>query len=562
MLVIEMATKVGFNSIGKWLLLCGWVVLFIGGGARYTGSWLTYTLFSLAFLAMLLVAFYKEFNYGYIFLSVLLFLGFWIKLTIHLIFPAPYIEPIGLFSHSSAAWDEVLWVATATAMGLVVVRLIWVALPGFIRFYDAYQYDRITVPVWYVSSRKFLWAGVLVLIAFFAIVNAKLGIHQIGLAPRTILIFPLNALIAWMLNFGLATIIATFLWWDVQIHMRPLLSIYVVLAEAIFSSVSMLSRGAFIFHIIPQFIAYYRNRKRFISLTLRKILSMLLVTVVFFALGFSTVDTLRGYYYRSNTEDFRSVNQQNEERLKVKRQEKELLEARLKKYSEAEPEPNTTAELGRLERELTTLEARTSAAQQELQVAAQSITQRFRMLVTEFWIQWPSVLSRVLSLATERWIGLEGVMALQSYPSKSMALLREGLAERYADGVVPMYQHISKSIYTGMDPNQWKFGSLPGAPAFLYYSGSLLIVFLGMAMVTALLHLIEISIKRCTENPFLVSFYGFVAANLIAQFGVVPRQTVPVAVTLAGGIAFVGFVQSGLGVFILNKIFRHNTRKN
>lgn len=546
MLVPDMMTKVNFDSVGKWLLLCGWLALFVGGVFRYTGSWLTFTLFSLAFLAMLWVAFYKVFNYGYFFLSVLLFLGFWTKLVIHLIFPAPYIEPIGLFFHSSTAWDEVLWVATASAMGLVTVRLIWAELQGFFRNCDAYQYDGITVPVWYVVSRKFLWAGVLVFIAFFAIINAKLGVHQIGMAPRTILIFPLNALVAWMLNFGLVTIIAAFLWWDVQIHKRPLLSMYVALLEAIFSSVSMLSRGAFIFHIIPQLIAYYRNRKRFISLTLWQILSLLLVTVVFFALGFSTVDTLRGYYYRSNTEDFRSVNQQNKERLKVKRQEKELLEARLKKHSEADPEANTTAELDRLERELTTLEARTSAAQQELQVAAQSITQRFRMLVTEFWIQWPSVLSRALSLMTDRWIGLEGVMALQSYPNKSMALLQEGLAERYADGVVPMYQHISKSIYTGMDPNQWKFGSLPGAPAFLYYSGSLLIVFLGMAMLATFLHMIEFVVQRWTQNPFLLSFYGFVGANLVAQFGVVPRQIIPVMVTLACGIAFVSFVQSGL----------------
>jgi hypothetical protein len=525
----------------------------------YGGSKFAFASFSVTFMAMLWVAFYKEFNYGYFFLSVLLFLGFWVKLVHHLMFPAPYLESVGSFSHSSAAWDEVLWVAIASAMGLIFARLISVALAGFFRSRDTHKYSGVKVPVWYVSRRKFLWVGVLVLIVFFSMVNATLGINQIGLAPRTILTYPLNALISWMLNFGLVTIITTFLWWDVNVNRVPLLSLYVVLVEALFSSVSMLSRGVFIFHVIPQLTAYYRNRKRIRSLTRWQTLSIVLVVALFFAFGFSIVDTLRGYYYRSNTDDFRGVSQQNVERLSAKRQEKEQLESELRNRNGAGSKLNTNAELGQLEQELSALEAQTSASQRELQDAAQSMSKRVQLLVTEFWMQLPAVLSRALSLATDRWIGLEGVMALQSYPDKSVALLREGLMERYADGIVPMYQHISKSIYTGMDPNQWKFGSLP---AFLYYSGSLLIVFLGMTMLTAFLHLFEIAIRWCTKNPFLASFYGFTAANTVAQFGVVPRQIVPVMVTWACGIAIVGFVQSGLGGVVLDRLGKLVTRKS
>lgn len=531
-----------------WLAIVGMCM------QAYGGSKFVFASFSVIFMAMLWVAFYKEFNYGYFFLSALLFLGFWVKLIHHLIFPAPYIEAVGSFSFSSAAWDEVLWVAIASAIGLIFAKLIWLLLVGIFTSRDKRKYREMKVPEWYVSRRKFLWVGVLALIVYFSIINALLGINQIGLAPRTILPFPLNALIAWMLNFGLVTIIATMLWWDVSVNRGPLLSLYVVLVEALFSSVSMLSRGVYVFHVIPQLIAYYRNRKHIISLTRWRILSIVLVATLFFAFGFSAVDMLRGYYYRSNTEDFRSVSQQSAELLSVKRQAQKALEAELVIRNGAGAKLNTNVELNQLKQEMTTLEAQISASKQELQVAEQSILKRVQLLVTEFWMQLSAVLCRALSLATDRWIGLEGVMALQSYPDKSVALLREGLMERYADGIVPMYQHISKSIYTGMDPNQWKFGSLPGAPAFLYYSGSLLIVFLGMAMLTSFLNFIEFAIRRFTKNPFLASFYGFAAANSVAQFGVVPRQILPVMVTWACGIAIVWFVQSGLGGVVMDKL--------
>lgn len=560
------AMKFGQNFLnGKKSLFLGfaWLMLVAISMTVYKGSMYVFASFSVAFLAMLVVAFYKEFNYGYFYLALLLFFGFWVKLVHHLIFPAPYIEAVGVFSWTPGAWDEVLWVATVAAAGLVAARLTWFAMTVFFRNCKELEQVELIVPVWYGRGRKYLWVGVLVFIVIFAIINVELGIHQIGLAPRTILIFPLNALIAWMLNFGLATIIGVFLWWDVHIHKQSLHTLYVVLIEALFSSVSMLSRGAFIFHVIPQMTAYYRNRFHFRPLSLWQILSMVLVAVIFFAICFSMVDTLRGYYYRSNTEDFRAVSRQSVEQLKVKRHEKEQLEALLKKHNKEESGRNLAmlAELDRRERELSALEAEASVVQLELQFAANSMSKRILMMATEFWVQLPSVLSRALSMATNRWIGLEGVMALQSYPHKSIALLREGLTERYMDGIVPMYQHISKSIYTGMDPSQWKFGSLPGAPAFLYYSGSLLIVFLGMTMLTIVLHSFEFIIRRFTKNPFLASLYGFAMANMVAQLGVVPRQIIPVVVTLICGIAFISFIQSGLGRLVLDRVAKRVSQK-
>lgn len=533
--------QIKFDNVSKSLFLCGWAALVACGVSGYSGSWWLYVIFSLASLSMLWVAFYKVFNYSYFFLSAFLFLGFWAKLTFHLIFPAPFIEPVGAFSSLPAAWDEVLWVATASAMALVAVKLAWVWLQGAAQSCNAIN-DAVVVPTWFVVRRKFLWSGVVVLIPLVAVINAELGIHQIGLAPRTILIFPINAVIAWMLNYGLVTIIATILWWDALRHRASLLSMHVALFEALFSGVSMLSRGAFIFHIAPLFIAYYRNHLRFKTPPSWQILSILLVGAIFFLIGLAAVDMLRGHYYRSEPQSLSQNNQQNVVSQNIQQPEKELLGGDHEKTL-IKREASAKDERDAIEKGEKSNDAQVSNQLRLFQDAVQAIAQKIKVLGAEFWIQWPAMLNRALSLAADRWIGLEGVMALQSYPDKSMALLHEGLTERYADGVVPMYQHISKSIYTGMDPNQWKFGSLPGAAAFFYYSGSLLIVFLGMAAMTICILIFEYAVRRWTQNPFLTSFYGFVAANFVAQFGVVPRQILPVMVTLLCGIACVSFLQ-------------------
>jgi hypothetical protein len=128
----KMITKVGFDSIMKWLLLCGWFTLFIGGVTHYSGSWLTYTIFSLVFLTMLISGFYRQISYGYLFLVAMLWLGFWLKLTVHLLVDYPFNESIGLFDKSASAWDEVLLVATMGGIGVLLGRIIYrlVAGPG------------------------------------------------------------------------------------------------------------------------------------------------------------------------------------------------------------------------------------------------------------------------------------------------------------------------------------------------------------------------------------------------------------------------------------------------
>lgn len=113
----------------KLLLIYIGLGLFLGlfsiGMMQYTESKLIYTLFSLIFFLLLLSGFYKTITYSYLFLSIFLFLGFWFKLTIHLILDYPYVEPIGLFYSSDSSMDDVLIVSMVGAIAILIVYFLY-----------------------------------------------------------------------------------------------------------------------------------------------------------------------------------------------------------------------------------------------------------------------------------------------------------------------------------------------------------------------------------------------------------------------------------------------------
>lgn len=293
-----MITKVGFDSIMKWLLLCGWFTLFIGGVTHYSGSWLTYTIFSLVFLTMLISGFYRQISYGYLFLVAMLWLGFWLKLTVHLLVDYPFNESIGLFDKSASAWDEVLLVATMGGIGVLLGRIIYrlVACPGSSMLANQGGVKPI-VPVWYPATRTWMWACLMFVCVGLAIINASLGILQIGLVPSTILLWPLNAVISFLIGYGLTFLIATLLWWDIALGRNVSMVVYFVLLEAFTSTVTMFSRGAFIYHTIPPFLALYKNKNIVSGWSWKNIIAVSIAFFVLLAISFPLVNTLRGYYY-------------------------------------------------------------------------------------------------------------------------------------------------------------------------------------------------------------------------------------------------------------------------
>lgn len=531
--------------------LVAWLMLFTLGLVGYSGSKIAYALFSMATGAMLLTGLRQTTSYGYLFLTAFLWLGFWLKLTIHTVLSYPFVEPVGSFLGGAGAWDEVLNTASVASLGVMLGKILFDRLASRIK--PRHSEKEPAVPRWYAQNRKWLWAGLIVASAAALLVNMKYGVHQIGLPPRTILMWPLNAVVAWILNIGMATGIAVFVWWDIALKRNVMFPLGAIIAEAFLSSVSVLSRAVYVFHTIPQFWAVNRFKKILNGWSHAKTALVATVFVLFLVVSISAVTTFRNYLYQSGAYSSTAY-QVAYARWEVVSNLIEALELRIKNSPVAE-RPALLKQLGELQAEKLELEQILIREKAKWLEALNSGSMEFKVLLNEFGYQMTSGFStRILQLSVDRWIGLEGVMAVQSYPEKKMSLLWHALSGKQEVGKTDVYQSVSKSIYLKSDSSKYRFRTLPGAVAFLYYGNSLWIVMLGMAFFSAAVLAVEFFINVLTANPIICSLYGALVASNVAQFGGSPRESGPYIFMLTCGILLIWIVRSNFFALALQKL--------
>ncbi|MBT8558148.1 hypothetical protein G6712_04075 [Polynucleobacter paneuropaeus] len=479
-----------FNNKLKIFFGLLWLALFLSGLFSYAGSKSVFVLFSFVFLMMLLSGVNHHKEYGFLFLVVFLWLGFWFKLTASLLlsawFPFVFEEPIGNFNFSVDAWDQVLWIAIWASIGVILGRFLY----GLFRLKTLGDAVGAKAPLWYPAVRIWLWAAVLLVTVGVAIFNIFYGIHQIGIVPRAILQWPLNALINWMLNLGSALAISVLIWWDTEEKKNITLPLFAILGEAFLSAVSIISRSTFLFHTIPQMLSLSSRKEISRRYSRRQILLFISTFAVLFLMSIAAVSFMRDYQYAGSK-------------------------------STPLPAPYSATDSSVHTLKPIPVEASTQPVKE---------TSSFRLTL-------------IRQLLINRWIGIEGVMAVSSYPKKSGALFWEMLTEKREAGKVSAYQLISNSGYQSTD-DRYQFASLPGAIAFLYYSGSMEVVMLGMALLTLIMLMLERAIFALTKNPLVCSLFGITAANTVAQFGITPRQDIPFFLMIILTAIIIYFVQS------------------
>lgn len=533
-----------FKKLLRYFFGLGFIFLAALGTIEYPGSKLMYLLFSTVFLLLLLSAFYRQSSYAYLFLGVFLWLGFWFKLTIHLVLDRPFVEGVGRFYGDNLAWfetnvigpvsysygvelrwDEVLFVSTVAVLGIMFGRFL---LSNFIHSESVVKTNYHVAPKWYPSVRKWLWLASLLTIFLIAWLNTYWGILLIGLAPKTIFPWPINTLISWLVATGSVMLVATLAWWDINLKESPTTAFMVIIVEGCLSAVSQLSRAAYLFHIIPQFLAIYKN-KPYLFYPTRNFL--MLISLTFFGaflVSIISVTELRSVFYSqastsiqpSQTHEIRIHHRLSEIPRKswninaIKSYEQALFE-----IASLEGKAVNSVEVEDRVREL-------RAEMVEIEKFVLDQNGRY------FFIKKPYETAKyhfgnILALVADRWVGLEGVMAVSAYPFKGQEAFLEVLTEKREVGTVTIYQKICNSLYQGMDNEKYLFASLPGVVAFLYISDSLIIVFFGASLLAVIMLLGEFLTLKLTKNPLLCSLFGLTAANMIAQFGLAPLQNLP-----------------------------------
>ena len=118
-----------------WLtLLCLAMALTSCVVAFVAANLMSYLTFAVLNILLVKSIWWKQFSWSYGFLASFFVLGHWLKVSLHLYFDYPFLEPTGTFAGETSAWDQYFPVVNTALIGMLSVRAllsrIWLSTPN------------------------------------------------------------------------------------------------------------------------------------------------------------------------------------------------------------------------------------------------------------------------------------------------------------------------------------------------------------------------------------------------------------------------------------------------
>ena len=393
--------------------------------------------------------------------SLVLFfaLGFWVKFVFHVITDLPWVEPIGDFSRSQDEWATVLYAASAVMFGTAAPALLT----------RKYSVSRIVLARYGVLA-PWLWTMTLAGGLALFVANYHFEFLRVGIDTSTILPFPGNAVLSFLLTYGIGLAIACIGYWSWCAGRLPMpLLIAIGIIVGALSSWSTLSRLQIFLHsgaFVPGWALCSKNPDARLPLGTGLLLS------AFFALCFAV-----------------SVSAVSWERFVLHD---------VPQDSAAEVTPDKPSEVP-------STMAQAEERSREERARDHGVTPQ---AVSEMAGQFSL-------LFVDRWVGLEGLMATAAYRGKGLSLLARAINERPSVGNDGIYQQVSRASHKKVAGRT--FLTLAGGAAVLYYSGSIMFVFVGIMLLCFAGLMLERFALWTTASPFAMAVVAMAASNSIAQ---------------------------------------------
>lgn len=475
-----------------WLLALLGFILAVGDGIA---GILPLFLFSVSSAGAITVVIYRPFSPFMMSLVLFFALGFWVKFVFHTFFSdMPWVEPTGRFSGSREQWAMVLNVASAAMLATI--------LPALTIRKPRSQPCSVAGAGRFARAEPWLWNIVLIAGLSLFVLNYHFEFLRVGIDTRTILPFPFNAVLSFLLTYGIAIGIACIGYWSWSAGRLPMLLLIAIgIVEGALASWSLLSRLQIILHsgafLMGWALGSGSPRAR---LGLKGGFALAGIFVVACVISTTAVSWERLVTY--NTSGNLQEGQPNTAAVNPQQEQSSAPAGTLQRE-----QPNTATGIS---------DANTGAGTPDTPgpgpVSEQSEGGRSNVLNPE---AVSGMVREVGGLFIDRWIGLEGLMSTVAYEGKGMPLFMLALAERPSVGNDGIYEHISASSYRKVPGRT--FLTIPGCAAVLHYSGSTLIVFFGIVTLCFGAVLLERFALMATQSPFAMAVIALAAANSVAQ---------------------------------------------
>lgn len=437
----------------------------------YPGQTWIFIVFAGLTIAMVHAALTNNTKSYYVFyLFSFMALGYWAKIVLHLLSASAFIEPTGSFEESPEAWDKALIVIIVAFSALLVSC--WLAI-----YFTKGRTQSKTIPVDGQYLPSFLTISLITSACLLGF-NYYFSIIKIGYEPSLKLNSYIYVVFAFMVAWGNVIILSTLACWMVANRSIATSTLfYIVIFEGALAAISMGSRVQMILHVSAPFVLYMLQGKSLVwHLTSRDFIKIALTTALLFVFSLLAVSAER-------IESFAKA-------IPVEEQS-ESHTAGGDVWLRNTPHTDHSQLLLR--------ETKTKEVKFE-----PTIEQKTKMIARE-----------ISKLIVDRWVGIEGVLAVTSHQYLSNNLLEQGLKEDPAKGVKALYQRMSDAKY-GQFSN-FTFMTIPGPIAVLFYSGSHLVVFFGMAILFITGYFIEFVTSKTIKNAMANATVGVALAYLTVQ---------------------------------------------
>jgi hypothetical protein len=462
-------------SLIKFLIIIlGVIILIIFPYAyyEYQGNKLLYLFFTVISSFALFYNFRKESIFFETFFSLLLWLGFWFKFSVQIAFlNSMFPEGFGKFSHYPNAYDEVILVSIVAIFALIFSSLI---REKFLFSYvelESRKKEPQNIILFYTKYKKkiiyLLFCSLLIIIS----INFNFSFFQKGTIPKFVLPFGLNNIFKWLLMFGFASFFSVIAYLEFLIKKKNSNNIFKMsFIENFFSSISSISR-AMIFNSTAIFYGYYRLIElNNIKINKKKFIKYFFFICVLFLISLLVVSKIR--------------------------------------------QANNFPVGHEVHNYLPIIDTKNTIVEPVNEFIVEPVNEFIREI------------NQILFLISGRWVGVDSVMAVQSIDNKGFHLLYESLDEKF-DYSNSFYENkIKGSFYSyEIKPKVYTI-YVPGIVGYLYYSNSLLFIFICLVLLCFFCAFIELlSYKISQNNIIFASLIGNVLAYRLAHFGYMPLNS-------------------------------------
>lgn len=259
---------------------------------EYTGDSSVFLLFSITSNLLLYCGFRKNAIYFDTFIGIFLWLGFWFKTTVNIIFfDGHFTESVGSFTGSGLEFDHALLIASLAFTALIIASLI---REKFIFTYPEKETENSSLFIFYSMHRKKVLIAYILVFITIAITNLYFSIYQRGGEKPADIPAVITGIYTWLLLFGLSSFAALILKYEFSLKKKIVYFVPILtLVEAAITNMSLLSRGVLLNTSSLGLGLIHFFKTHTIKINVKYLFILISILIMLFLISLPLVDKLR-----------------------------------------------------------------------------------------------------------------------------------------------------------------------------------------------------------------------------------------------------------------------------